>query len=169
MHETTQQYLDRITRYVRGKNHLRVLRGTVRKLKRLLGKATPAKMNQRPAADKWSIAMILAHLAESELVLSYRLRMVLGSNGTAIQAFDQNRWQRNAGYLSKDPQKTIKLLETLRANNIALLKSISKEQWSNFGIHEERGKETVSQMVAMVAGHDVNHVRQVEAILKAKV
>lgn len=166
MNETPQQYIDRITGYVRGKDHLKVLQSTVRTLKSLLRKGTAAKMKKRPAPDKWSIAEILAHLAESELVFGYRVRMVLMSSGITIQAFDQNAWQRNASYLHKDPKKAFHLFETLRGNNIALLKSISREQWGQYGMHEERGKETVHRMVELFAGHDVNHLRQIELILK---
>jgi hypothetical protein len=167
MHETTRQYVDRITGYVRGEDHVQVLQDTVRIIKRLLRNATPKTMNKPPAVHQWSIAQILAHLAESELVLGYRLRMVLGSNGAAIQAFDQNAWQRNAGYLENDPKNAFRLFAILRANNLALLKSLSKQQWDFYGMHQERGRETVRRMVELYAGHDVNHVRQIEGILKA--
>lgn len=165
--ETTEQYIDRITSYVRGKNHLNVLRSTVKRLKSLLKQTTLARLKKRPAPKQWSVAEILAHLAESELVLGYRLRLVLGSNGAAIQSFDQNAWQKNAGYLTNNPSRAMELFEILRNCNIALLNSLSRQQWKRNGIHEERGKETVGRMVEMFAGHDVNHLRQIERILNA--
>jgi hypothetical protein len=168
VNETTQQYMNRITGYVRGKDHVKVLRSTVRALKILLKGGTAAKIKKRPAPGRWSVAEILAHVAESELVFGYRLRMVLMSGGITIQAFDQNAWQRNAGYLNNNPKKAFNLFETLRENNIALLQSISPEQWDQHGMHEERGKETVRRMVEMFAGHDINHLRQIENILRPK-
>ena len=39
------------------------------------------------------------------------------------------------------------------------------EQWKQFGIHAERGEESVERIVEMMAGHDINHLRQIEAIL----
>jgi hypothetical protein len=47
-----------------------------------------------------------------------------------------------------------------------LLKSVPRELWQNYGMHQERGQESVSYIVHMVAGHDINHLRQIEAILK---
>lgn len=160
--------MDRITGYVRGKDHLKVLQSTLKRVKGLLKNATAARMKTRPVPGKWSVAEILAHLAESELVLGYRLRLVLGSNGTTIQAFDQNAWQKNASYLKNNPRRALELFETLRKNNVALLNSLSRAQWRRYGIHEERGKETVGRIVEMFAGHDVNHLRQMESILKAR-
>ncbi|MGH2567781.1 MAG: DinB family protein [Bacteroidota bacterium] len=168
MQETTEQYTARITAYVQGKNHLKVLQATPKKIAGLIKKAPKTKLTKHPEADKWSVAEILAHLAESEIVFGYRLRLVLGANGTPIQAFDQNAWQANAHYLNRDAKNAFQLFEHLRANNIALLKSISKDQWDNYGMHEERGKETVSRMVEMYAGHDVNHVKQIQGILSRR-
>ncbi len=44
--------------------------------------------------------------------------------------------------------------------------SIPKKLWDNYGIHEERGNESIAHMARLLAGHDLNHLRQIEAILK---
>ena len=165
MAETTEQYIARITGYVAGKDHFKVYQATPKKLRALAKKATGKKMTKRPAPDKWSIAEIITHLAESELVIAFRLRMILATNGILIQVADQTAWQANAGHLIKDPKKALELFETFRAYNVALLKSISKERWEAYGMHEERGKESVRRVVEMYAGHDVNHMLQIEGIL----
>ena len=166
MQETTEQYVARISGYVQGKNHFKVLQSTVGKLKSQMRRAPRNRLLKTSASGKWSVAEILAHLAESELVFGYRLRMVLSVNGTPVQAIDQNLWQSNAGYLKKDLRRTFELFETLRDNNIALLKSLTKEKWDHYGMHQERGRENIARMLEMFAGHDVNHLRQIEAILK---
>jgi len=163
MQETTEQYTARISGYVAGKNHLKVLQESSRRIERAL-KGKPTSQLTKTPAGKWSIGEILAHLAESEIVIAFRLRLVLGSNGTQVQAFDQNKWQENAGYLKKDPRKSFELFRNLRETNVALLKSLKPEQWDCFGIHQERGRENITRMVELYAGHDVNHVRQIESI-----
>jgi hypothetical protein len=49
-----------------------------------------------------------------------------------------------------------------------LLKSLTPEQWKQYGMHSERGEETIEHIVRMTAGHDVNHLQQIERILPAK-
>lgn len=169
MHETTEQYAARISGYVQGKDHFKILQSTVRKLKLLVGRTPRSRLLKPSAPGKWSAAEILAHLAESELVFGYRLRLVLGANGTLVQAFDQNQWQANAGYLKKDPKQTFEFFQTLRENNIALLESLSKEHWNYYGVHQERGRESIARMVELYAGHDVNHFQQIESLVKQKV
>lgn len=168
MNETTEQYTQRISGYVRGKDHLKVLQSTPKKIARLIGGKSSARLKKKASPDKWSPAEIIAHLAESELVFGYRLRLVLGANGASVQAFDQDVWQSNAGYLKKNPRLGLDLFHVLREANVALLKSLSKERWENFGLHSERGKENVARMVELFSGHDVNHVKQIERITQAK-
>jgi len=90
MQETPQQYTERMLSHSQGKNPVRLQQGTHRKLATLIKRLSKKQLTRRPAPDKWSIAEILAHLADAELVIGYRMRLILASNATAIQAFDQN-------------------------------------------------------------------------------
>ena len=54
----------------------------------------------------------------------------------------------------------------LRENNLAMLKEIPKETWDNYGMHLERGKESIAHLARMFAGHDTNHVLQVEGLVR---
>src|SRR5438874_300065 len=168
MQETAQQYIQRITGHVKGKEPLKVQQGTAKKLQQLTKGVDRKKLTQRPAPDKWSVAEIVAHLADAELVGGWRLRSILGSNGTAVQAFDQDAWAKTFNYAKRDPKTSIETFRALRENNLALLKSVPKELWENYGMHSERGKETVTHIVNMFAGHDLNHLQQIEEIVKKK-
>ena len=70
-------------------------------------------------------------------------------------------------YRKRDPRKSFEIFRVLRENNLALLKSIPKPMWENYGIHSERGSETVARITEMVAGHDINHMSQIEKIVKS--
>ena len=52
----------------------------------------------------------------------------------------------------------------LRENNLGMLKALPPASWDNYGMHAERGKETIAHLARMFAGHDTNHIRQIEAI-----
>ncbi len=53
-----------------------------------------------------------------------------------------------------------------RERTVRLLKSLPKGMWDSYGIHSERGKESVKRVSEMMAGHDINHMNQIRAILK---
>jgi uncharacterized damage-inducible protein DinB len=168
MQETPQQYTQRILSHSQGQDSLRLQQTAPAKLAKLIKGKTKAQLQRRPAPDKWSVAEILAHLADAETVISWRIRQVLGASGQAIQAYDQNVWARTFEYAKRDARQSLATYTALREANVALLKRIPKKLWDNYGIHSERGQESVTHIVNMVAGHDINHRLQVEAIVKAR-
>lgn len=168
MNETPQQYIQRILGHIEGKDPLKVQRETPKKLAGLVRKLSRKQLTRRPEPDKWSIAEILAHLVDAEIVGSWRMRQVLGNNGATLQAFDQNMWAKTFDYAHRDPKESLAVFQMLRANNLAMLKALPKELWENYGMHQERGKESVAHIVRMYAGHDLNHLAQVEKIAKNK-
>ena len=166
MQETPQQYTQRMLNHSRGKEPLRLQQATPRKLAALTRGLSKKQLTRRPGPGKWSIAEILAHLADAELVVGYRLRLMLASNGTPIQAFDQDAWAETFSYNRRDPKTSLETFRTLRQNNLRLLSSVPRRLWENYGQHSERGKETVDHVMRMMAGHDLNHLQQLEKIAK---
>jgi uncharacterized damage-inducible protein DinB len=163
--ETAQQYTQRILANAQGQDPIKLQSATNRKLTHLVKSVSTAKLRKRPAPEKWSVAEILAHLADVEIVIGWRMRSILGAPGTPVQAYDQNAWVIAGHYEKRDPRKDIELHRAVREANLALLKSLSPDQWKLYGQHAERGQESIEHIVRMVAGHDVNHIRQVESIL----
>jgi hypothetical protein len=168
MKETPQEYTRRIARYTKGKNPLQVQAATAKKLERLIKGVPAAKLRKRPAPDRWSVNEILAHLSETEIVGGFRMRLILGAPGTPIVAFDQDAWVVSGHYDKRDARKSLEQFRVLREGNLRLLKSLTAEQWKHFGMHAERGQETIERIAAMFAGHDLNHIEQIERILKEK-
>lgn len=166
MNETPQEYIARITGYLKGQEPLKVQSATAGKLERLVKGVSRSKLRKRPAPNTWSAVEILAHLAETEIVGGFRIRMILGAPGTPIAAFDQDAWVVSGHYEKRDPRKSLEQFRVLREANLALLKTLTPEQWQHYGIHSERGKETVEHIVRMFAGHDLNHIQQIERILR---
>lgn len=165
MRETPQQYTQRIFAYMDGKEPFSVQASTTKKLERLIKGVPSAKLRKRPAPDKWSVCEILAHLADAEIVGGFRMRLILGAPGTAIVAFDQDSWAASGHYAKRDPRKSLEQFRAVREANLSLLKSLAPEQWKHYGMHSERGQESIEHIVRMFAGHDLNHMKQIEAIL----
>lgn len=166
MQETAEQYIQRILGYVQGQDAIKVQRVTAPRLKKAIQGLTPSQLKWRPQPAKWSIAEIIAHLADAEIVASWRMRSVIGENGITIQPFDQDAWASVFEYQGRNAKRSLETFRALRENNLAMLKEIPKGTWDNYGMHLERGKESIAHLARMFAGHDTNHVLQVEQIAK---
>ena len=162
MQETPQQYTQRILGYLEGKKPMEILAATPRQIARLVKGVSREKLSQRPASDKWSVTEILAHLADSELVYGFRIRLILEAGRPPIQGTDQDAWARFSDYAEHDPVLSLEAIRITRERLMRLLKGLPRESWDLYGMHSERGKETVTRVVEMLAGHDVNHMMQIE-------
>ena len=67
-------------------------------------------------------------------------------------------------YGKRDVKQSLEVFRILRENNLAMLAALPRESWDNYGMHAERGKESIAHLARMFAGHDTNHVLQVERI-----
>jgi len=164
MQESAQQYIQRILGYVEGQDAIKVQRATAAKLKKSIQGMTPKDLKWRSEPGKWSIGEIIAHLADAEIVASWRMRSIVGENGITIQPFDQDAWASVFVYQDRDAKRSLETFRVLRENNLAMLKEIPRDTWENYGMHLERGKESIAHLARMFAGHDTNHILQVERI-----
>jgi hypothetical protein len=165
--ETADSYKARILSYQAGSDFLALQAAAPAKLALLVAGLSAEQLARRPAPAKWSIQEVVAHLADDELVGGYRVRLILSSPGTAIQAFDQDVWARTGRYDARDVRSSLELFRVLREANLALLHSLSAEEWDMFGVHAERGVESVRDIAMYFAGHDINHFQQIEAIRRS--
>ena len=140
MQETAEQYKKRMFDFMAGRDPLKLQAAAPARLAKLLKGVSPAKARKRPAPDKWSIAEIVAHIADTELVGGYRIRAILGQPGTPIIGFDQDAWVTALHYDKRDLKKSFEQYRALREANLALLKSLTPEQWKHEGMHSERGR-----------------------------
>ncbi|MGQ0720735.1 MAG: DinB family protein [Candidatus Eiseniibacteriota bacterium] len=162
--ETVEEYKARIFSYVAGADPLVLQARAPDVLAALLKGLSTDDLGQRPAPGKWCIREIVAHLADDELVGAYRIRLILSAPGTAIQAFDQDVWASTGRYRTSDVMDALALYRALRFANLKLLQSLSTQEWDMFGVHAERGRESLRDVAMYFAGHDINHFRQIESI-----
>jgi uncharacterized damage-inducible protein DinB len=165
--ETPQQYTARILSNVGEDDPWSILATTANRLRELVARSGEDELARKPAADRWSVREILAHLADCEVVAGWRLRSILANSGTTLQPFDQNRWASVFKYDETPVAASLDLFEASRQGNLRLLRAVDPQTHANFGLHEERGRESVTHLIRLYAGHDLNHLRQVATLLGA--
>lgn len=168
MAETFVEYAQRLRGYVGAKYPIQSMQETPGALTALLQGVSEPVWSKPPAPGKWSIGEIVAHLADTELVSGFRCRAIAGAdNGVPITAYDQDRWAVAGNYRSLKLDASLKSFLALREMNLRFLKSLSASAWDKYGMHSERGRETLRDLVLLIAGHDLNHMGQIRKILSS--
>jgi hypothetical protein len=141
-----------------------ILESTPARLEQAIGGVDDATLRRPEKPGKWSILEVIPHLADSELVYGYRVRMIVSHPTPAIQGFDQDLWARELDYADRHVAEALAEFRALRESNVRLLKSLSPEKLQRYGKHSERGKESVEHMMKLYAAHDLVHLKQIERI-----
>jgi hypothetical protein len=141
-----------------------VITGTPTRLEALANLLGPERINYSPAPGKWSAREIFCHLADCEIAFAFRLRQTLAEDHHVIQPFDQDKWSRT--YAGHDAHAALAVFSALRKWNLQLIHHAGAAARSKKNTHPERGEGTFGELVETMAGHDLNHVKQVETITK---
>ncbi len=128
----------------------------------------PAELITRPEAPgKWSIRDVVQHLADSELVGGFRLRMVLAHDRPGLTGYDQDLWASRLRYADVDARDAFDQFAALRRGNLRLWRGLTAADLARVGLHGERGEESLEHMRQLYAGHDLLHLNQLERLRAA--
>ena len=154
--------LNPYAKFLDGRDPIPVITSTADHLRTLTETLSPAQTDAAPAPGKWSVREIIAHLADCELVFGFRLRQTLSEAHPIIQPFDQEIWSKR--YSAYDLASALALFTATRNWNLKLLTTVNEADRHRPTTHPERGTMTLWTIVETMAGHDINHLQQLERI-----
>jgi hypothetical protein len=141
-----------------------VLREMPSALSRAIDGLSPQQLRQPEAPGKWSINEILQHLADSELVGSWRMRLIAAQDRPPITVYDQDLWAVRLHYRDGDPVEALERFSVLRRATMRLLDRATPDDLERVGVHTERGEESLGLLCRLYAGHDLLHLRQIARV-----
>src|SRR5258708_15624557 len=159
MAETFEAYRTRVLSYLGDEEPIGVQQAAPSQLDRRLRDVAPEELIRRPVPEKWSIAEIVAHLADAELAMGWRLRNMLANPGVALTWCDQAAWAERLGYAQQGASLSAGVFRVLPESNLRLLGTAPRARGEErYGVHEVRGRQTVEVIVRREAAHDMNHL-----------
>jgi DinB superfamily len=165
--ELRAQYASAVLGLVADRDPRDVLRDTPGALARVVASLTPEQIKTPEAPGKWSIAAVMRHLADTDVVWGWRMRLILAQDRPQITGFDQDLWADRLDYADADPNESLETFTVLRRDNLRLIERATPDDLSRVGVHAERGEESAGYMVRLYAGHDLMHLAQIDRISRA--
>ena len=155
--------LNPYARFLGDQEPILVVTATVERLHALIDSLSLAQADRNPAPGKWSIREIVAHLADCEIVFAVRLRQTLAEEHHFIQPFDQVRWAER--YAAYDLKTAFETFAAIRNWNLKFLLTVTADDRHHPVTHAERGTMILWTIVETIAGHDINHLQQIERLV----
>lgn len=149
-------------KFLAGRDALITIRETPARVSALTKSLGEAGLQRPYAPGKWTVAQILCHLADVDIAFSFRLRQAIAEPHHTVQTFEQDPWAKNYAHL--DPHLALASFVALRNWTIAFLDTVPKSDYAKPVTHPEQGELTFQSLLEIMAGHDLNHLAQLESI-----
>ncbi len=157
-------YVENVLSLVGDRDPLALLADADARLAQTVAGLSEADARRSERDGTWSVLQIARHLADSEIVYGYRLRLIVAADRPAIPGYDQDAWADRLAYHHGTLADALEDRAAMRRMTLRWLRAHDVRQWERVGLHSERGEESVRRIVALLAGHDLNHERQIQRV-----
>jgi DinB superfamily len=155
-------YRERLLGLLGDRNPLEAMEANSKRVETVARGLGDAGLSRSYGPGKWTGKQILAHLADAEMGIGFRVRQILSEDNHTIQPWDEASWARR--YTNVDVESALGSYRALRRWNLALFRGLSAEDLEREAVHPERGPEKLGTVVRLLAGHDLNHLAQLERL-----
>ena len=144
------------------KSVLEILAATPKKLKLEISSLSRREMTKRPAANKWSVQEVMAHLADvEEFGMRARVAAMIEQDNPTLPPFDQEARAVELKYNTIDPKRSLASLTLQRRANVKWLGKLRPAQLKRRGMHQTVGEISVEELITEWAFHDLGHLKQI--------
>lgn len=127
-------------------------------VERLVSQIPKGRYDERTNPSRFTLREAICHLADWEPILRARIELAVANPDSPVQGIDEGIRAEEQKYGEKDVAEQLSVFATERANTIAYLKSLSPDDWSKAVVHNEKGRQTVSDQANQLLGHDLYHI-----------
>jgi hypothetical protein len=126
-----------------------------------------AQLIWKPASDKWSVTEVLSHLADHNIVVSFRIRAIISNASAQLPAFDQDPWVSSAKANEGLASDILVLFHSLLVYNHALFGRLSPDDWDKTGVNFKGQTLSLKDVVHSFIAHVQVHLAQIARIKNA--
>lgn len=111
----------------------------------------------------WSVREIIEHVRASDAIIAPRVYQLLVRDRPPLTGFDERAWAALTARAEVPLDAQLAAFAITRAELCGVLRTLSPADWERAGVHEERGEIAIIDIARWIAGHEDEHVAQVEA------
>lgn len=137
------------------------------RLAALVGPLDEAQRTTRTAAEGWTVAQVVHHVADSHMNSYIRCKLIATEEHPALKPYDQEAWAHLPDATGASLDDTLALLRGLHARWATFWRTLPDDGWPRSGHHPEIGTVTLADQLPRYAAHGEEHLAQIERIVAA--
>jgi len=143
---------------------------TIRKLPNLLAIAveglTDEQLETPYRPQGWTVRQTVHHVADSHINSLIRFKLALTEDTPpTIKPYYEDRWAE-LGDSRLPVQVSLDLVSAVHTRWVALLESLSEDQWAKTFIHPETGQWSLDAALALYSWHSRHHTAHITSLRK---
>ena len=117
----------------------------------------------------WTLKQVVHHVADSHINAFVRFKLGLTEDEPVIKPYEEKAWAELADVNVVPVNVSITLLHALHQRWVAVLKSITPEEFNREVVHPEHGRKmSLWFLLGMYAWHGKHHVAHIISLREAK-
>lgn len=138
--------------------------GTHLKLQEAIAGLTKEQLLRKEEENKWSVTEVLAHLADHNIVVSFRIRDILAGTKAKLPAFDQDEWVRGQRANAGEAADILVAYQALLHYNGLLFRRLEEEDFDKTGVNARGENVRIRDIIKGFTKHVETHLAQIERI-----
>jgi len=138
------------------------LRSAPHELASLVAGLSAEQLTTQYISGEWTIAQNIHHLADSQLTLFFRFKLVLLVENPVLQPFDQDEWALSSDSMHPDISGSLAIISGVHSRLAYLVDELQDEQLERTGLHPENGTIVLKELAAYIANHAYLHIEQIK-------
>jgi uncharacterized damage-inducible protein DinB len=114
---------------------------------------------EHPIPGTWSIAEVVAHLLDADLVLADRMKRVIAEESPSLPAFDEGAWIARLDSDAMPVDEAAALFAANRKWMARILRAQDEPAFARSGVHSEVGRVTLAEILVKAANHLDHHLK----------
>ena len=118
-----------------------------------------AEIDAFPVPGTWSIRQLVLHVLDSDLIAVHRMKRIIAESNPLLIGYDETAFAKHLGYERMDAGAACECFRLNRDLMTQILRGLPEEAFARSGVHNERGKVTLLELVLMYEGHLTHHLK----------
>ncbi len=127
---------------------------------------SPKQLDTPYREGGWTARQVIHHVPDSHMNAYIRFKLALTETDPVVKPYDEAAWARLGDVVAVPVETSLALLESLHQRWVALMRSLTEEDWKKRYIHPEPKSDVgpLDVVLAMYAWHCDHHLAHVKSV-----
>jgi uncharacterized damage-inducible protein DinB len=144
--------------------HIQTLRLLPERLRAALSGLSDSQLDTPYRDGGWTLRQVVHHVADSHAVCLMRFKLALTEDWPTINPYDEAAWANLADSRLLPVDVSVSLIDALHGRWVALLESLTEQDFHKGFVHPERGRLDLATTLAIYDWHSRHHTAHITSL-----